>query len=966
MTGLFNKNVNINKPVLSSKKKRFIVIPFIFSFLIILAVSLYANMLISFSMHTMEYNMERRLIAESKRLAKMVSSEELDKYRAVQDMELPEYRALRLRMLEFSKEAEVLYVYYIRSTDSGLQYIVDNDFNEETRVGLDTPPFDPLTVPWIMSAQKGQAGCSGLGNYNIGWEGLLSAYAPVFDKDGNVTAIAGVDIKDGPIVRAWRLVSILSVLQIIVVAVIFASGIVYFTYLYRQLEIAREASFAKSDFLAKMSHEIRTPMNAITGMAELALREEMPQAVQGHILTIRQAGENLLSIINDILDFSKIEAGKLEINPIKYMFSSLIDDTVNIIRTRVMEKPLRFFTNIEGNIPNSLIGDQVRLRQILLNLLSNAVKYSEKGHIGLTITEDKRDSKQIRLRIAVTDTGKGIRQEDIANLFDEFVKVDAKKNQGIEGTGLGLAITKRLCIVMGGEISVESEYGKGSVFTAVITQGIESEEPFAAVEEPQKKKVLVYEGRIVYARSVCWTLNNMGVPHTMVSNQDDFAAALYREEWFYVFSGYGLYEKIKPLMEKDNTAFSGGKRPSLALMVEWGTEAYIPDARFISIPIQSLSIANVLNDRADSKDSVKSSGLVRFTFPNSRLLVVDDIATNLKVVGGLLEPYKATVDICMNGLQAIELVKRNEYDIVFMDHMMPGMDGIEATRAIRAWEKEQQEKNQHNKRYMRRQTPIIALTANAVVGVREMFIENGFNDFISKPIDVSKLDEMLNAWIPEDKKKEKTGSREHGSDSDDPNCDAPLPDIPGIDKAKGIAMTGGTEAGYRAVLSTFIKDADNRLPLLQTAPDEDTLPMFATQVHALKSACASIGNAEISAIAADLEVAGRIGDLSFIGERLPSFTQMLKELTENIRTALKLNETAVTNSESPIVNSPLLRELAEALGSKDISEIKRILNTLNQQTQDSKLKGILEQISDLVFITEFDSALKIIDEVLQT
>jgi len=519
---------------------------------------------------------------------------------------------------------------------------------------------------------------------------------------------------------------------------------------------------------------------------------------------------------------------------------------------------------------------------------------------------------------------------------------------------------------MGGEISVESEYGKGSVFTAVIPQEIESEEPFAAVEEPQKKKVLVYEGRTVYAKSVCWTLDNMGVPHTMVSNMGDFTAALYREEWFYVFSGYGLYENIKPLMEKDDTAFPRGKKPSLALMVEWGTEAYIPDVRFVSIPIQSLSIANVLNDRADSKGYNKSSGLVRFIFPYARLLVVDDIATNLKVVGGLLEPYKTTVDICMNGLQAIELVKRNEYDIVFMDHIMPGMDGIEATQTIRAWEKEQKEKNQRNKTYTRRQTPIIALTANAVVGVREMFIENGFNDFISKPIDVSKLDEILNNWIPEDKRKERIGNKERVSDSGSPSCDAPLPDIPGIDKAKGIAMTGGTEAGYRTVLSTFIIDTENRLSLLQTAPDEDTLPMFATQVHALKSACASIGATDISAIAADLEVAGRIGDLSFISGRLSAFTQALKELSENISTALKLNETAAPDTESPIANSPLLRELAEALESKKIPEIKRILNTLDQQTQDSKLKEILKQISDLVFITEFDKALKIINGVLQT
>jgi len=968
------------------KKKKFIVIPFIFSFLIVLAVSLYANRLISFSMDTMEYNIEHRLIAESKRLANMVSSKELDKYRSVHDMELPEYQALRQQLFDFSREADVLYVYYIRPTDSGLQYIVDNDFNEETRVGLDTPPFDPLTVPWIVAAQQGQAVCSGLGNYNAGWEGLLSGYAPVFDESGKVTAIAGVDVEDMSIVQAWRLVSILTVVQFITAAAIFVSGIIYLIYLYRQLEIAREASSAKSDFLAKMSHEIRTPMNAITGMAELALREEMPQTVQGHILTIRQAGENLLSIINDILDFSKIEAGKLELNPVKYVFSSLIDDTVNIIRTRIMEKPLRFYTNIEGNIPNNLIGDQARLRQILLNLLSNAVKYSEKGHIGLTITVDKRDNKQIRLRIAVADTGKGIKPEDQAKLFDEFVQVDTKKSQNVEGTGLGLAITKRLCMVMGGDISVESEYGKGSIFTAVIPQSIESETPFAAVEEPEKKKVLVYEGRFVYARSVCWTLDNMGVPHTMVTNQDDFAAALCRgpqpnpqgvepvvrgsplEEWSYVFSGYGLYNKIEPVMKSGT--FPGGKKPPLALMVEWGTEAFIPGVRFVSIPVQSLSIANVLNGRADNKDFIKSSGSIRFTFPDARLLVVDDIATNLKVVGGLLEPYKTAVDICMNGPQAIELVKHNEYDIVFMDHMMPGMDGIETTRAIRAWEKEQQEKKLSNNKYSRRQTPIIALTANAVVGMREMFIENGFNDFVSKPIDVSKLDEMLNAWIPEDKRKESIVNRERGPDSDSPNCDTPLPDIPGVDKAKGIAATGGTEAGYRAVLSTFSKDAESRLSLLQTTPEEDTLSMFTTQVHALKSACASIGAADVSSLASNLEIAGRITDLTFISEHLSAFTQQLAELVRNIEAALKIetpkNQDVPQGGAASLSTAcyPLFRELAEALKKQNTADIDRIIAALGEIELDSKTKEALEKISNDALMAEFDNALKIIDSLI--
>ncbi|MDR1024100.1 MAG: hypothetical protein LBL56_00095, partial [Treponema sp.] len=231
---------------------------------------------------------------------------------------------------------------------------------------------------------------------------------------------------------------------------------------------AEEANVAKSAFLARMSHEIRTPMNAITGMSELILREEASALVHEHAAAVKQAGSNLVSIINDILDFSKIESGKMEIVSAEYEFSSLINDVIAIIRMRLREKPVYFVVNVDSAIPRKLSGDVVRVRQILLNLLSNAAKYTNTGHITLRVGREERDEESLTLKFEITDTGIGIKPEDMGKLFGNFSRLDSLTNRGVEGAGLGLAITRNLCRVMGGDVTVDSEYGAGSVFTAYI------------------------------------------------------------------------------------------------------------------------------------------------------------------------------------------------------------------------------------------------------------------------------------------------------------------------------------------------------------------------------------------------------------------------------------------------------------------------------------------------------------------
>ena len=648
---------------------------------------------------------------------------------------------------------------------------------------------------------------------------------------------------------------------------------------------ARAASRAKSDFLVKMSHEIRTPMNAIMGMAELLLRGELSNEARSRALDIKQAGNNLISLINDILDLSKIESGKLEIINSKYHISSLINDTVSIIRVRLIERPIRYYTNIDGNIPGSLIGDETRLRQIILNLLSNAIKYTNEGRISLVVTQQKREGNRVWLKIVVSDTGRGIKREDQDAIFGEFVQVDTLNNRGIEGTGLGLSITKRLCQAMDGEIFFESEYGKGSSFTVIVPQEIDSDKPFALVEKPEEKRVLVFERRADYAKAIAWSLENLGVPHRVVEEEGAFREALLQEEWYYAFSGYSLYEKIKPLMESPDSIFPNARKPPLALIVEWGFEARVPNTLFVSMPVQSMSIANILNGIPDTGNfcgTFDSFSVIKFSLPNVRILVVDDFATNLKVAEGLLTPYNAYVETCLSGERAIELLKSEDFDIVFLDHMMPEMDGVETVSRVRDLEK-------NKKSDLKTRIPIVALTANTVVGMREFFLKNGFDDFLAKPIDVTILNEILDKWIPEEKK-EKLKSADmpdsnsrRDNQSRDPRREYPL--IDGVDIQYGVMMTGGTIEKYRSILKVFVNSIEERLPVIQTRVEKENLDAFTINIHAIKSSCAVIGAKSLSKKADRLETAARNAELDFLEKNTGEFIPLLDDLVKKIREA---------------------------------------------------------------------------------
>ena len=406
-----------------------------------------------------------------------------------------------------------------------------------------------------------------------------------------------------------------------------------------KLRYAEEANHAKSVFLSNMSHEMRTPMNVVVGLTNLMLEDsETPVKIKENLKKIGIAGNTLIGLINDVMDISKIETGKLDLKLTQYDVPSMINDIIVLNMIRLEDKPITFCLDIKEDMPYSLYGDDLRIKQILNNILGNAFKYTQNGSVTLGISSINKDQDNVWLSVYVSDTGIGIKKDDLLKLFPDYNQVDTRSNHNIQGTGLGLSITKKLVELMNGEISAESEYGKGTTFRLRILQGIATEKTIG-------------EEIAANLRSFCY---------------------------------------------KDTTKKTREK-------------------------------------------------LVRPDMSYAKVLVVDDMTTNLDVAAGMLRKYKMQVDCVTSGKEAVERIadKKTIYNAIFMDHVMPEMDGMEATKKIRALGTEYAEK-----------IPIIALTANAIAGNEKMFLENGFDAFLPKPINIMTLDSVVQNLIRDKSREE--------------------------------------------------------------------------------------------------------------------------------------------------------------------------------------------------------------------
>jgi signal transduction histidine kinase/CheY-like chemotaxis protein/HPt (histidine-containing phosphotransfer) domain-containing protein len=706
--------------------------------------------------------------------------------------------------------------------------------------GGNQPEYSQMAAVFSRMVQ----GETGTGEYSLEGVKRICVYRPIKGTDGWSLGVS-CPIAESPlshIVRSFLISGIIFLGLGLIAAFIAASFIAHPYKKMKELAlVAESASEAKSHFLANMSHEMRTPLNAIIGFAEMELGKEKDRNIKSETLEslekIYSSGVTLLGLINDILDISKIESGKFELVPVNYDMPSLLNDTVVLNVVRIGSKPIVFKLDIDEALPARLFGDELRVKQIFNNLLSNAFKYTKEGTVTLRI-RCERDDAGVWINAGVSDTGIGIKGEDIERLFNDYNQVDTKSNRSIEGTGLGLAITRRMAEMMNGSIYVESEYGKGSTFTVRLLQGFVSD----AV-----------------------------IGKELAENLREFRYTMARQD--------------------------------------------------------------------------RNKQLVRAHIPYAKVLVVDDVATNLDLARGIMKPYGMTVDCVTSGPAAIDLIRKGEsrYNAIFMDHMMPGMDGIEAVRIIR---------NEIDSEYART-VPIIALTANAIVGNEELFLNNGFQAFLTKPIDIIKMNDAINRWV-RDKNLEKElgldtesriaeGNPDAAGKGNDRNEDtaAWLTEtildfqVEGLDSERGLERFGGDGKAYMDSLRSYVIHTPPLLETAMTAKIVGAFSDYAITIHGIKGSSYGISANTIGQRAEKLEHAAKAGDSGFIEEENDRFIIDAEQFITGVTRALDELEERLEKPHRDAPDPILLAKIRDAAENYDISGIDSAMEELEQYRYES-------------------------------
>lgn len=701
-------------------------------------------------------------------------------------------------------------------------------------------------------------------------------------------------------------------------------------------ELIKEAKL-KTNFVANMSHEIRTPMNAVIGMAEMALRGNLDNDQRKYINEIKTSGKNFLTIINDILDYSKIASGKMDLSVNSYEILSLLNDVISVINVRIQDKDLDLLVDIDPTIPRRLLGDDVRIRQMMINILNNAVKFTPSGTVTIRVSYERQEKSIINLIVEVEDTGIGIKEEDLDKLFVSFQQLDSKKNRNVEGTGLGLAITQMIVQQMGGEITVNSTYGKGSNFSFCIPQMIDVDESSILVGD-KDTKVAFMLSKDAEIDSLSSILTKLNIEYFVCNSIQDIKYA-YLNGVKFIFIGYYKYNNdVKDYIKSL-------KDVKVRVIVDKRYDDVDETIDNLNLPITCMSIASVLNNKEIYEyEQNKENDYLLFEAPEANILIVDDNVTNLTVAEGLLEPINMKIKTATSGEEAIMLVKKKDYDIIFMDHMMPIMDGVEAAKIIRSLDGDKYKK-----------VPIIALTANAMKDAQEMFIREGMNDFVAKPIEMRSIVSKIRKWLPDYKIKKCTNS----------NLDNKVDEIikiDGLDVSVGLSYTQ-TEKIYKKALRDYYRDIDKKSDLIEKYAKNNLIHEYTIEVHALKSSSKIIGAVELSNMARDLEEAGNNNDIDKIKNETPKLIKLYRSYLSVLEPYGQYEKTQEPTEK--VTDEQLKQEvekLLTAIKNFDIGEAEEIANRISSFEINEENQKHFNEINSLIEELEYeDCENKLID-----
>ncbi len=671
-----------------------------------------------------------------------------------------------------------------------------------------------------------------------------------------------------------------------------------------QIHILEEENKGSSDFLANVSHEIRTPINAIMGLTNVCVEKETDPEIRNDLYSVNAAGRRIAEQISDILDFSEVDMRKLAINHDEYMLSSVLNDIVNEI-TPNKSREIELVIDVDPAIPSVMRTDVSKLKKILWHLIMNGIKYTKEGGVYVRISSIVQEYG-LNLIIEVTDTGIGMDEVEQERIFDRFYQADSGRTRSTNGLGLGMAIVSGFTRSLGGFLTLESSPGEGTTVRVSIPMevvnpaecmSLESREGLSLASFFHFDKYPVPEVREFYNAMIKNIVKGLKVSMHRVDNIDNLKKLMPNLKLTHLFVAAEEYMTDPEYMDKlaeemlvvvvadDDFSLSEGSK-----------------ARIMRKPFYCFPVVNVLNMTVHTVSDDEEI----MTCPGVRALVVDDEPMNLMVAKGIFKRYEMEIVTADSGFEAVELCKKEQFDLVFMDHMMPGMDGVETMKMIRA-----------DKKAVGEDIPIVALTANAVSTAKEMFIKEGFDGFVSKPVELTELERVMRKVLPVAKvkitkvsksaaaanaqtavKPSETAAKEPAQEvKNDTSSQTPLGKL-GIDEQQGLHYSQNDRDFYEALLLQFVKDSAGKRDVLEKSLASENLSDYAITVHALKSTAKMIGASKVSTDAKELEDAAKSGNLDFIKENHARLMEEYKALASGMQSVLGISDDALNESGS--------------------------------------------------------------------